>query len=105
MNRLGLSISYDEMMRIDTRLAQRVMEEAVEFRVPVVRSIKPGVILRGAIDNFDHDVETLSGKDGSHDTILMLFQDTNSNDNKHKQWQLQLLQQLLNTHSSLLNPQ
>ena len=78
MNRLGLSISYDEMMRIDTRLAQRVMEEAVEFRVPVVRSIKPGIILRGAIDNFDHDVETLSGKDGSHDTILMLFQDTNS---------------------------
>ena len=55
MNRLGLSISYDEMMRIDTRLAERVIQEAGEFRVPVGWSIKPGTILHGAMDNFDHD--------------------------------------------------
>ena len=30
------------------------------------------------MDNFDHDEETLSGKDGNHDTILMLFQNTDS---------------------------
>ena len=87
MNRLGLSISYDEMMRIDTRLAQRVKQEAGEFRVPAGRSIKPGIILHGAMDNFDHHEDTLSGKDGSQDTILMLFQNTDSkvdasNDNK-----------------------
>ena len=51
MNRLGLSISYDEMMRIDTRLAQRVKQEAAEFRVHADRSIKPGIILHGAMDN------------------------------------------------------
>ena len=77
INRLGLSISYDEMMLIDTRLAERVIQ-AGEFRVPVCRSIKPGIILHGAMYNFDHDEETLSGKDGSHETILMLFQNTDS---------------------------
>ena len=73
MNRLGLSISYDEMMRIDTRLAERVIQEAGEFKVTVGRSSEPGIILHGAIDNFEHDEEILSGKDSSHDTILMVF--------------------------------
>ena len=73
MNRLGLSISYDKMMRIDTRLAERVIQEAGEFKVTVGRSIEPGIILHGAIDSFEHDKETLSGKDSSHDTILMVF--------------------------------
>ena len=85
MNRLGLSISYDEMMRIDTRLAQRLIQEAGEFMVHVgrsikhgSRSIKHGVILQDAMDNFDDDEETLSGKDSSHDAIVMLFQNTDS---------------------------
>ena len=33
--------------------------------------------LHGTMDNFDHDEATLSGIGGSHDTILMLFQNTN----------------------------
>ena len=49
MNRLGLSMSYDEMMRIDTRLTERVIQEAGKFKVTVGRSIEPGIILHGAI--------------------------------------------------------
>lgn len=30
------------------------------------------------MDNFDHEENTPSGKGGSHDTILMLFQNTNT---------------------------
>ena len=78
LNRLGLSISYDEMMRIDTRLAERIIQEAGEFRVPVGPSIKSGFTIHGAMDNFDHEGGTLSGKFGSHDTILMLFQNIES---------------------------
>ena len=78
INHLGLSLCYDEMMQINTRLAQRVIQEAVESRVPVGQSIKLGIILHGAMDNFDHDAETLSGNDGSHYTILVLFQNTES---------------------------
>ena len=49
MNHLGLSVSYDEMMQIDTKLAQRVIQEAHEFRVPAGWSIKPGIILHDAM--------------------------------------------------------
>ena len=73
LNRLGLSISYYEMMRIDTRLAKRTIMEAGNFRVPVGETIESGTIVQGAMDNFDHDENTMSGKNGSHDTIFMLF--------------------------------
>ena len=78
MKFLGLSISYDEMMRIDTRLAEKVIQEASECRVTVGQSNKPRIILHGAMDNFDHDEEIFSGKDSSHDKIIMLLQNTDS---------------------------
>ena len=61
-------------MRIDTRLAKRTIMEAGNFRVPVSETIESGTIVQGAMDNFDHDENTMSGKNGSHDTIFMLFQ-------------------------------
>lgn len=39
LNRLGLSISYLEMMRIDARLAKRTILETGHFRVPVNKTI------------------------------------------------------------------
>ena len=62
MKFLGLSISYDEMMRIDTRLAEKVIQEASECRVTVGQSNKPRIILHGAMDNFDHDEEIFQEK-------------------------------------------
>ena len=74
MNRLGLCSSYDEMERIDIGLATKIINEAGENRVPVGPSIQPNSVIHGAMDNFDHDENTASGIGGSHDTILMLFQ-------------------------------
>ena len=74
LNRLALSISYCEMMRIDTRLTKRTIMEAGNFRVPVGQTIESGTIVEGVMDIFDHDENTMSGKNGSHDTILTLFQ-------------------------------
>ena len=62
------------MMRTDTRLAKRTIMEAGNFRVPVGETIESGTIVQGAMDNFDHDENTMPGKNGSHGTILMLFQ-------------------------------
>ena len=73
-NRLGLSISYYEMMKIDVRLAKRTTMEAGNFRVQVGETIESSTIVQGAMDNFDHDENTMSGKNGNHDTILMLLQ-------------------------------
>lgn len=44
------------MMRFGTRLAQRVIQEAFKLGIPVGWSIKPGIDLHGAMDNFDHYV-------------------------------------------------
>ena len=40
MNHLGIFISYDDMERIDTALANRIITETGEHRVPVAESIK-----------------------------------------------------------------
>ena len=76
INRMGLCRSYDEVERIDSGLAQRTFEKAGVHRVPVPPSIEHGVLIQGAMDNFDHEENTKSGIGGSHDTILMLFQNT-----------------------------
>ena len=36
------------------------------------------------MDNFDHNESTSSGIGGSHDTVLMLFQNLNKNENSPK---------------------
>ena len=82
MNRLGLCISYDEMEKIDTGLAQRTINTAGVNRTPIPSTIKNNVLLHGAMDNFDHDENTPSGIGGSHDTILMVFQNDQNNSNE-----------------------
>ena len=82
MNRLGISISYDELERIDFTLANRLLNRLGEHRVPISNSIKKG-LLHGAMDNFDHIKDTKSGKGSSHDTILMVFQNQNENNEEH----------------------
>ena len=73
-NRMGICISYDEIERIDNGLTYRTILRAGENRVPVPPSIIPNILINGAMDNFDHNKNTSSGTGGSHDTILMLFQ-------------------------------
>ena len=53
----------------------------VSYRAPVAKNITSSSIFHGAMDNFDHEENTLSGIEGSHDTILMLFQKNETIDN------------------------
>ena len=76
---MGLCRSYDEVEKIDSALAQRTISRAGLNHVPVPPSIQPKVLIQGAMDNFDHEENTKSGTDGSHDTILMLFQNRENN--------------------------
>ena len=76
---MGLCRSYDEVEKIDSALAQRTISRAGLNHVPVPPSIQPKVLIQGANDNFDHEENTKSGTDGSHDTILMLFQNRENN--------------------------
>ena len=74
-------MSYDELERVDIGLAHHTINAAGSHRVPVPPSIIPSILIHGAMDNFDHEENTSSGIGGSHDTNLMLFQNTDIEDN------------------------
>ena len=59
---------------IDTALVQHTIDMTCSHRVPVPSSIVCHELLHGAMDNFDHKENIVSGIGGSHATILMLFQ-------------------------------
>ena len=82
-NRQGLCCSYDDVLRQDQMLANRTIIRAEGHRVPIPPSIKPEISVRGAMDNFDREEDTKSGMHGTHDTILVLFQDRNVENNQY----------------------
>ena len=81
MNRLNLAISYDSMKRINTSMAQEMVEKTHPNRCPVSSVISDCHVVQGAMDNFDHTENTISGKDSSHDTVLVIFQNQQRNSN------------------------
>ena len=78
LNRMDLCMSYNELERIDMELADRVIAAAQSHRTRVPPIIEASVMIHGVMDNFHHEENTLSGIGGSHDTILMLFQNGNN---------------------------
>ena len=50
--------------------------------VPLPPSIVPGNLVQAAIDNFDHEEGTPSRIGGSHDTIMVLFQNNQQHQEK-----------------------
>ena len=58
LNNLGISISYDELQRIDCNVTHRIIESAGSNRVPVSlpsNDEDDDVETHGAMDNFHHD--------------------------------------------------
>lgn len=74
LNHLGLCVSYDEILRYHTDLAQFTSQQGDEV-VPLPSHFSPELYTTGAFDNFDHNEDTLSGQGGSHDTVSVLYQD------------------------------
>ena len=73
LNRLDISISYDELERIDLTLTKRLLNELGKHRAPRSNYINKS-LLHEAMDNFDCIEETKSGTGSTHDIILMLCQ-------------------------------
>ena len=73
MNLLGISISYDELERIDFTLTNCLLKGLGEHCVPISNSINKSLLHR-VMDNFDYIGNTKSRTGSSHDTILMVFQ-------------------------------
>ena len=73
MNKLNLAISYDSMKRINTSLGQKMVEDILLNRCPVSSVISEWHVVQGTMDNFYHTGITVSRKDFSHDTVLVIF--------------------------------
>ena len=63
-------------------LANRTIIRMEGHRVPVPPSIKPEMLVRGAMDNFGREEDTRLGMHGTHETVLVLFQDHQVKDNQ-----------------------
>ena len=74
LNRLGICMSYDEIERQNCSLSLRTIHMSGNENVPLPPSIVPGNLVQAAIDNFDHEEGTPSRIGGSHDTIMVVFQ-------------------------------
>ena len=83
-NRLGLCIRYDDLEGVDIAFTQEIINFAGTNRVPVSKYINSSPIVHDAMDNIDHEENTLSGIGGSHDTILVLFQKPGMKDTTEK---------------------
>lgn len=74
LNRLGLSISYDEVERYRVGLATYTARLA-ENLTPLPSHFNPEAFTTVAFDNFDHDTFSISGKEGVHDTVSVVYQE------------------------------
>ena len=69
LNRLGACISYDDLMRIDTKWANGILEEGDEFAT-LPSNVKPDIFSQVAFDNADYGQENNS----QHITNTVIYQ-------------------------------
>lgn len=70
---LGLSVSYDEILRHQKDLVDFVFTTGTDD-VSLPSHLNPEKFTTAAFDNFDHQGATLSDLGGTHDTVSVLYQ-------------------------------
>ena len=74
LNNPGMCVSYDKILRMDYNLLDRLLIHACgENKVLLPEPITSTSIIHASMEDFDHIENSKSGKDNSHDTIMMLF--------------------------------
>lgn len=79
MNRVGVSISYSEVLRARNLLAAYTVESCKDSNglTPIPSHFNSSGFTLAALDNFDfEDNSSLSGTSGTHHTAMVLFQDS-----------------------------
>ena len=72
----GLCINYASMKKHRNHLAKFAIANSSGFGLLSPSHFSPSAFTMSAFDNFDHvDQNMLSGKSGSHDTFISLFQE------------------------------
>lgn len=74
LHHLGLSISYDRVLNISTRLAQRVCDQFEQDRVVCPINMRTGLFTTAAVDNIDHNTSATTAVSSFHGMGISLFQ-------------------------------
>ena len=62
-------MNYDELERIDKKLATECPESAGEHRLSVPENIESSIVINGSMDNFENEKSTQSRIGCSYETI------------------------------------
>ncbi len=73
LNRLGLCISYVELQRLLTSVANQITDETKDGNIFIPSNIIPGKFTQFAIDNLDFSESTLDGS-SMHVTSMVMYQ-------------------------------
>ena len=74
INCLQHCIGYHDLLRIDTSIANTIIQNATEDGVIIPSNIISGTFVQAAADNNDLTESTLDGKNTTHGTIMVLYQ-------------------------------
>ena len=87
---LGLSVSYDRVLQLESQLATAVCEDFLEKKAVVPASQRHGLFTTGALDNMDHNPSSTTAKGSFHGTGISLFQCPDSSNLGEKQNDIKL---------------
>ena len=71
---LGFSVSYDQVLQLESQLATTVCEDFQKKGVVVPAQLQRGLFTIGALDNLDHNPSSTTAKGSFHGTGISLFQ-------------------------------
>ena len=74
LNHLQHCIGYHGLLRIDTSIANTIIQNATEDGVIIPSNIISGTFVQAAADNNDLTDSTLDGKNTTHGTTMVLYQ-------------------------------
>ena len=77
-SKLGLSISYDRVLKISADVSNSVCRRFEEEGVVCPPRLRKNLFTTGALDNIDHNPSSTTAKDSFHGTAISIVQHTNA---------------------------
>ena len=77
----GLSISYDRVLEISSKLGEAVVNQYVEDGVVCPPTLRKGLFTTSAMDNIDHNPTATTAQTSFHGTSVSIFQHPSSDNN------------------------
>ena len=82
---LGLSVSYDWVVKLENQLATAICENIGKIGVMCPAQLRKGLFIMNALDNLDHNPSSTTAKGSFHGTGINLFQSPTKSNMGHSQ--------------------